>query len=152
MVGRAMTLRYDYKDTIDYIRTELDNEEFNLSEPGYYKIRIRIIKKGRQWIQYMQEDQDAYLSEYRQRYNEMWNTQKNFMYIYNKNKDTKPGVANDALRGYHQITNDMAALIDIIPYVAGSAILRSKDNDRLSSTENREEQTKAGTATTNTVF
>ena len=105
----------------------------------------------------MQQDQDSFLSEYRQRYEEMIQTQHDLQYIAIRNKDDNPLAAVKALMGYHQITNDLAALIDLLPYVAGGSSYKV-GNDRPTFADDRQQSektstgTEATTRTNNSVF
>jgi hypothetical protein len=128
--ARAIMLRLTWREGIEYIA---QHTHITISEQGYYTIRRRIIKKGRQWVQKLQKDQDLFLGEYRQRYEEMQHTQRHLWQTYEKALERERyNAAVSALMGYHTITNDLARLIDMVPYLGGGI---SSKNGTLSSTE-----------------
>ena len=153
-VARTIVLRYSWRESLQYIKDQIG---FSITEQGYYKVKKRLMGKGREWVQQMQQDQDSFLSEYRQRYEEMIQTQRDLQYIAIKNKDDNPLTAVKALMGYHQITNDLAVLIDLLPYVAGGSSTKVENNDRLTFAGNQQQSEKTSsrteaTRTNNSVF
>jgi hypothetical protein len=143
-VARTIVLRYSWRESLQYIKDQIG---FSITEQGYYKIKKRLMGKGREWVQQMQQDQDSFLSEYRQRYEEMIQTQRDLQYIAIKDKDDNPLAAVKALMGYHQITNDLAALIDLLPYVAGGSSTKVGNNDRLPLAGDQQQSEKTSTRT-----
>ena len=143
-VARTIVLRYSWRESLQYIKTQIG---FSITEQGYYKVKKRLKGKGREWVQQMQQDHDSFLSEYRQRYEEMIQTQRDLQYIAIRNKDNNPLAAVKALMGYHQITNDLAALIDLLPYVAGGSSTKVENNDRLTFAGDQQQSEKTSTRT-----
>jgi hypothetical protein len=74
----------------------------------------------------------------------MIQTQRDLQCI--ENKDDNPLAAVKALMGYHQITNDLAALIDLLPYVAGGSSYKV-GNDRLTFAGDQQQSEKTSTKT-----
>ena len=144
-VARTIVLRYSWRESLQYIKDQIG---FSITEQGYYKVKKRLMGKGREWVQQMQQDHDSFLSEYRQRYEEMIQTQRDLQYIAIKNKDDNPLAAVKALMGYHQITNDLAALIDLLPYVAGGSSYKVGNNDRLTFADDQQQSEKTSSTRT----
>ena len=69
---------------------------------------------------------DEFLYEYRQRYEELFAYQKELWDIVIANKQSNPMVSIRAIDSLHGITNDIARIIDLAPYVAGSDSVKSK--------------------------
>jgi len=67
----------------------------------------------------------AFLYEFRQRHEEMLAYQKELWDIAISNKQENPMASIRAIDSLHSITNDIARIIDVIPYVAGGNSARS---------------------------
>jgi hypothetical protein len=73
----------------------------------------------------LRDDHDEFLAEYRQRYEELIAYQKELWNIVMANKQGNPMVSIRAIDSLHSITNDIARIIDLAPYVAGSNSMKS---------------------------
>lgn len=67
----------------------------------------------------LHDDHNEFLYEFRQRYEELLAYQKELWDIAMTNKQENPMVSVRAIDSLHSITNDIARIIDVIPYVAG---------------------------------
>ena len=110
-------LRLTWKESLEYIH---EHTGIMLTEQGFFTMRRRVVKNGRKWILKMQKDRDLFLGEYKQRYEEMLESQRKLCITYDRAmEEGKYNAAVAAQMGYHTITNDIARLIDMIPYVGG---------------------------------
>jgi hypothetical protein len=67
----------------------------------------------------LRDDHDEFLSEFRQRYEEMMAFQRELWDIAMANKQEDPMVSVRAIDSLHRITLDLARVIDEAPYLAG---------------------------------
>ena len=67
----------------------------------------------------LRDDHDEFLSEFRQRYEEMIAFQRELWDIAMTNKQDNPMVSVRAIDSLHRITLDLARVIDEAPYLAG---------------------------------
>lgn len=67
----------------------------------------------------LRDDHEEFLYEFRQRYEEMLTYQNELWDIAMANKYENPMVSIKAIDSLHSITNDIARIIDVIPYVTG---------------------------------
>ena len=56
------------RDGIEYIKTKTGH---NLSKTAFFKIKKQLKSEGRDWVLRLRDDREEFLSEYRQRYEEM---------------------------------------------------------------------------------
>ena len=67
----------------------------------------------------LRDDHNEFLSEFRQRYEEMMAFQRELWDIAMANKQEDPMVSVRAIDSLHRITLDLARVIDEAPYLAG---------------------------------
>jgi hypothetical protein len=91
----------------------------DLSKTAFFKIKKQLISEGRDWVLRLRDDHDEFLSEFRQRYEEMIAYHKELCDIIMANKQENPMVSVRAIDSPHSITNDIARIIDLAPYVTG---------------------------------
>ena len=117
-----LPLRLSFSDIIgvnayEYIKAKTGHD---LSKTAFFKIKKQLKSEGRDWVLRLRDDHDEFLYEYRQRYEELFAYQKELWDIVIANKQSNPMVSIRAIDSLHGITNDIARIIDLAPYVAGS--------------------------------
>jgi hypothetical protein len=118
----AIILRYNWRECIEYIKSKTGHD---LSKTAFFKIKKQLKSEGRDWVLRLRDDHDEFLYEYRQRYEELFAYQKELWDIVIANKQSNPMVSIRAIDSLHGITNDIAHIIDLAPYVAGSDSVKS---------------------------
>lgn len=96
-----------------------------ISKTAFFKIKKQLKSEGRDWVLRLRDDHDEFLYEYRQRYEELFAYRKELWDIVIENKQSNPMVSIRAIDSLHGITNDIACIIDLAPYVAGSDSVKS---------------------------
>jgi len=114
--SHAIILRYNWRECIEYIKSKTGHD---LSKTAFFKVKKQLKSEGRDWVQRLRDDHDEFLYEYRQRYEEILTYQKELWDIVIANKHQDPMVSIRAIESLHSITNDIARIIDLAPYVAG---------------------------------
>jgi hypothetical protein len=120
--SHAIILRYNWRECIEYIKTKTGH---SLSKTAFFKIKKQLKSEGRDWVQRLRDDHDEFLSEYRQRYEEMIAYQKELWDIVTTNKQENPMVSIRAIESLHSLTNDIARIIDLAPSMAGGDSAKS---------------------------
>lgn len=120
--SQAIVLRYNWRECIEYIKAKTGHD---LSKTAFFKIKKQLKSEGRDWVLRLRDDHDEFLYEYRQRYEELFAYQKELWDIVIENKQSNPMVSIRAIDSLHGITNDIARIIDLAPYVAGSDTVKS---------------------------
>ena len=120
--SQAIILRYNWRECIEYIKSKTGHD---LSKTAFFNIKKQLKSEGRDWVLRLRDDHDEFLYEFRQRYEEMLAYQKELWDIAMTNKQENPMVSVRAIDSLHSITNDIARIIDVIPYVAGGNSARS---------------------------
>jgi len=119
---QAIILRDNWRECIEYIKAKTGHD---LSKTAFFKIKKQLKSEGRDWVLRLRDDHDEFLYEYRQRYGELFAYQKELWDIVIENKQSNPMVSIRAIDSLHGITNDIARIIDLAPYVAGSDTVKS---------------------------
>ena len=122
VLSQAIILRYNWRECIQYIKAKTGHD---LSKTAFFKIKKQLKSEGRDWVLRLRDDHDEFLYEYRQRYEELFAYQKELWDIVIANKQSNPMVSIRAIDSLHGITNDIARIIDLAPYVAGSDSVKS---------------------------
>lgn len=120
--SQAVILRDNWRECIEYIKAKTGHD---LSKTAFFKIKKQLKSVGRDWVLRLRDDHDEFLYEYRQRYEELFAYQKELWDIVIENKQSNPMVSIRAIDSLHGITNDIARIIDLAPYVAGSDTVKS---------------------------
>ena len=120
--SQAIILRYNWRECIEYIKTKTGHD---LSKTAFFKIKKQLKSEGRDWVLRLRDDHDEFLSEYRQRYEEMIAYQKELWDIVIANKQKNPMVSIRAIESLHSLTNDIARIIDLAPSMAGGTSVES---------------------------
>jgi hypothetical protein len=120
--SQAIILRYNWRECIEYIKAKTGHD---LSKTAFFKIKKQLKSEGRDWVLRLRDDHDEFLYEYRQRYEELFAYQKELWDIVIENKQSNPMISIRAIDSLHGITNDIAPIIDLAPYVAGSDSVKS---------------------------
>ena len=123
--SQAMVLRYNWHECIEYIKSKTGHD---ISKTTFFKIKKQLKSEGKDWVLRLRNDHDEFLYEFRQRYEEMLAFQKQLWDIAISNKQNNPMVSIRAIDSLHTITNDIARIIDMIPYVAGSYAAQCPQN------------------------
>lgn len=110
------------RECIEYIKSKTGH---NLSKTAFFKIKKQLKSEGRDWALRLRDDHDEFLYEFRQRYEEMFAYQKELWDIVIANKQSNPMVCIRAIDSLHSITNDIARIIDLSPYMAGGDSAKS---------------------------
>ena len=114
--SQAIILRYNWRECIEYIKTKTGHD---LSKTAFFKIKKQLKSEARDWVLRLRDDHDEFLSEFRQRYEEMMAFQRELWDIAMANKQEDPMVSVRAIDSLHRITLDLARVIDEAPYLAG---------------------------------
>jgi hypothetical protein len=114
--SQAIILRYTWRESIEYIKSKTGHD---LSKTAFFKIKKQLKSEGRDWVLRLRDDHDEFLSEYRQRYEEMLAYQKELWDIALTNKQGNPVVSIRAIESLHSLTNDIARIVDLAPSMAG---------------------------------
>jgi hypothetical protein len=122
VLSQAIILRYNWRECIEYIKTKTGHD---LSKTAYFKIKKQLKSEARDWALHLRDDHDEFLSEFRQRYEEMMAFQKELWDIAVANKQEDPMVSIRAIDSLHRITLDLARVIDEAPYLAGGDTSKS---------------------------
>jgi hypothetical protein len=120
--SHAIILRYNWCECIEYIKSKTGQD---LSKTAFFKIKKQVKSEGRDWVLRLRDDHDEFLYEYRQRYEELFAFQKELWDIVIVNKQENPMVSIRAIDSLHSITNDIARIIDLAPYMAGGNSAKS---------------------------
>ena len=113
---QAIILRYTWRESIEYIKSKTGHD---LSKTAFFKIRKQLKSEAKAWVLNLRDDHDEFLSEFRQRYEEMMAFQRELWDIAMANKQEDPMVSVRAIDSLHRITLDLARVIDEAPYLAG---------------------------------
>ena len=113
---QAIILRYNWRECIEYMRSKTGHD---LSKTAFFKIKKQLKSEGRDWVLRLRDDHDEFLSEFRQRYEEMMAFQRELWDIAMANKQEDPMVSVRAIDSLHRITLDLSHVIDEAPYLAG---------------------------------
>jgi hypothetical protein len=119
--SHAIILRYNWRECIEYIKTKTGHD---LSKTAFFKIKKQLKSEGRDWVLRLRDDHDEFLSEYRQRYEEMLAYQKQLWDIVIANKQENPMVSIRAIESL-SLTNDIARIVDLAPSMAGGDSMKS---------------------------
>ena len=103
---------------IEYIKSKTG---YNLSKTAFFRIKKQLKSEGRDWVFRLRDDHDEFLYEYRQRYEELFASQKELWDIVMANKQGNPMVSIRAIESLHSLTNDIARIIDLAPSMAGDS-------------------------------
>ncbi len=120
--SQAIILRHSWRECIEYIKSKTGHD---LSKTAFFKIKKQLKSEGRDWVLRLLDDHNEFLYEYRQRYEELFAYQKELWDIVIANKQSNPTICIKAIESLHSITNDIPRIIDLAPYVAGSASIES---------------------------
>jgi len=120
--SQSIILRYPWRECIEYIKSKTGHD---LSKTAFFKIKKQLKSEGRDWVLRLRDDHDEFLSEFRQRYEEMMAFQKELWDIAMTNKQENPMVSVRAIDSLHRITLDLARVIDEAPYLAGGDSMKS---------------------------
>jgi len=121
-LSHAIILRYSWRECIEYVKSKTGHD---LSKTAFFNIKKQLKSEARDWVLRLRDDHDEFLYEYRQRYEELFAYQKELWDIVIENKQSNPMVSIRAIDSLHGITNDIARIIDLAPYVAGSDTVKS---------------------------
>ena len=122
--SQAIILRYNWRECIEYIKTKTGHD---LSKTAFFKIKKQLKSEGRDWVLSLRDDHDEFLSEYRQRYEEMLAYQKELWDIAIANKQKNLMVSIRAIESLHSLTNDIARIVDLAPSMAGGDSPKTPD-------------------------
>jgi hypothetical protein len=120
--SQALILRYTWRECIEHIKSKTGHD---LSKTAFFKIKKQLKSEARDWVLHLRDDHDEFLSEFRQRYEEMIAFQKELWDIAVANKQEDPMVSIRAIDSLHRITLDLARVIDEAPYLAGGDASKS---------------------------
>ena len=120
--SQAIILRYTWRECIEYVRSKTGHD---LSKTAFFKIKKQLKSEARDWVLRLRDDHDEFLSEFRQRYEEMMAFQKELWEIAMANKQEDPMVSVRAIDSLHRITLDLARVIDEAPHLAGGDSAKS---------------------------
>ena len=116
VASQAIILRYTWRECIEHIRSKTGHE---LSKTAFFNIKKQLKSEARDWVLNLRDDHDEFLSEFRQRYEEMIVFQRELWDIAMANKQDNPMVSVRAIDSLHRITLDLARVIDEALYLAG---------------------------------
>ena len=122
VLSQAIILRYTWRECIEHIRLKTGHD---LSKTAFFKIKKQLKSEARDWVLRLRDDHDEFLSEFRQRYEEMMAFQRELWDIAMANKQEDPMVSVRAIDSLHRITLDLARVIDEAPYLAGGDTSKS---------------------------
>ena len=122
VASRAIILRYTWRECIEHIKSKTGHD---LSKTAFFKIKKQLKSEGRDWVLRLRDDHDEFLSEYRQRYEEMMAYQKELWDILIANKQKNPMVSIRAIESLHSLTNDIARIVNVAPSMAGGDSVKS---------------------------
>ena len=114
--SQAIILRYTWRECIEYIKSKTGHD---LSKTAFFNIKKQLKSEGRDWVLRLRDDHDEFLYEYRQRYEELFAYQKELWDIVIANKQENPMASIRAIESLHNLTNDIARIIDLAPSMAG---------------------------------
>ena len=120
--SQAIILRYNWRECVEYVKSKTG---YDLSKTAFFKIKKQLKSEARDWVLHLRDDHDEFLSEFRQRYEEMMAFQKELWDIAVANKQEDPMVSIRAIDSLHRITLDLARVIDEAPYLAGGDTSKS---------------------------
>ena len=120
--SHAIILRHNWRESIEYIKSKTGHD---LSKTAFFKIKKQLKSEGRDWVLRLRDDHDEFLSEYRQRYEEMLAYQKELWDIVMANKQKNPMVSIRAIESLHSLTNEVARIVDLAPSMAGGDSVKS---------------------------
>ena len=134
LVRKTVVLRHTKNEALGYIQAELKLAA-PITEQTYYRTKKQVTKDGANWYREMRGSQDAYVAEYRQRYDEMMHSQKELLDIVRAAKEAGEfEAAEKAQMDYHQITKDLLRFQDLLPWTVGSST-SSNSNDNFDKRE-----------------
>jgi hypothetical protein len=129
-LSHAIILRR--RESLEYIKSKTGHD---LSKTAFFNIKKQLKSEGRDWVLRLRDDHDEFLYEYRQRYEELFAYQKELWDIAIVNKQKNPIISIRAIESLHSLTNDIARIIDLAPYMAGGD---SAKNSQFLSTQYRD--------------